>query len=301
MYLLKKNPQNSKKSITIKTIVFSLVFIFISVNTQAQFFKKLKEKAAQKIEREAERRAQRRVDEKIDKVYDKAEDGIDGKGNPKKNNQTKNVNLPASYDFEWEYALKMESKETRKKGMDGMKIIYYLNPNTTAFGSKFEIGNKSEFMGNMFTIMDFDYGVSIMLMDTDEGKFIQQMPSFSNDDIDEVAQEQNVKDYTIVKIDTKTILGYSCQGFKITSKDGIIKMYIAKNAPVSFNNTMSGNSKFKPKGFNTAWLKEFENGLMMEMDFKSNKKQKYDMKMTCISLERKPLHINLSEYKSFGY
>jgi hypothetical protein len=64
---------------------------------------------------------------------------------------------------------------------------------------------------------------------------------------------------------------------------------------------MSGNSKFKPKGFNPKWLKEFKNGLMMEMDFKSNRKQKHDMKMTCVSLERKPLHINLSEYKSFGY
>ncbi len=282
-----------------KTVALSLIFLFSINSVEAQFFKKLQKKAEEKIAREAERRAQRRVDKKIDKVFDTAEDGVDGKIKTKKKKQTKNVNLPASYNFEWEYALKMESKETRKKGMDGMKIIYYLNPNSTAFGSKFEMGGKSKMMGNMFTIMDFDSGVNIMLTETDEGKFIQQIPSFSNEDIDEVAQEQNVKDYTIVKTDTKTILGYQCQGFKITSKDGIIKMYIAKNAPVSFNNTMSRNSKFKPKGFNTAWLKEFKNELMMEMDFKSSKKQKHDMKMTCVSLERKPLHINLSEYKSF--
>jgi hypothetical protein len=125
---------------TLKTIFCTLIFLITTTTTQAQFFKKLQKKAEEKIAREAERRAQRRVDKKIDKVYDEAEDKIDGKGNPKKNKQTKNVNLPASYNFEWEYALKMESKETRKKGMYCMKIIYSLNPNSTAFGYKFEMG-----------------------------------------------------------------------------------------------------------------------------------------------------------------
>jgi outer membrane protein OmpA-like peptidoglycan-associated protein len=47
--------------------------------SNAQFLKKLKEKAEKKIEHEAEKRAERRVNNKIDKEFDKAEDVIDGK------------------------------------------------------------------------------------------------------------------------------------------------------------------------------------------------------------------------------
>ncbi len=142
----------------------------------------------------------------------------------------------------------MESKDTKKKGVDGVKIIYYLNPNSTAFASKFEMGTKKELMGNMMMIMNPETGVNIILMDTDEGKIIQQLPSFSNQDIDEVLEDKESKNYTIIETDTKVILGYQCQGFKIISNDGIINMYMAKNAPISFNNTLSGNSQFKPKG-----------------------------------------------------
>lgn len=62
---------------------------------------------------------------------------------------------------------------------------------------------------------------------------------------------------------------------------------------------MTGNSKFKPKGFDPKWLKEVGNGLMMEMVFTSNEKEKYNMKMTCVALEEESLTVNLSEYKSF--
>ena len=63
----------------LKTIIV-IVLLFGSIqSTQAQFFKKLKEKAEAKIEQEAERRAEKRVNKKIDKTFDDAEDVIDGK------------------------------------------------------------------------------------------------------------------------------------------------------------------------------------------------------------------------------
>lgn len=287
---------------TLKLLLLTVAFLLISNSTQAQFWKKLTKKAKEKIEREAEKRAERRMNEKIDKTFDIAEETIDGKNkNPKAPKQA--VNLPESYHFEWEYNLKMESQEIKKKNKDmgDMKITYLLNSSSSAFGSRFEMGTENEMMKGMITIMDFDSGTNIMLMDMNGQKIIQQMPSSLNKNIDEVIDEQESKNYTITKTDTKVILGYSCQGFKITSDDGIVNAYIAKNAPVSFNNSISGNSKFTPKGFNPKWLKEFENGLMMEMNFKSSKKEKYNMKMTCVSLKKNPFTINISDYKSMGF
>ena len=206
-----------------------------------------------------------------------------------------------SYRFEWKYVLKIESAETRKhKEVGDMKMTYYLTRNSTTFASTFDMGGKNPSgMDTMLMIMDFDIGTSMILMEMDGQKIIQEMPSILSQDIEETTEGQSVKDYTIVKTDTKTILGYHCQGFKVTSKDGVIHLYIAKDAPVSFTNAMAGNSKFKPKGFNPKWLKEFKNGLMLEMDFVSSKKKKHNMKMTCVALVKEPLTIHLSEYKSF--
>jgi len=214
-----------------------------------------------------------------------------------------NTPKPASgsYSFEWKYVLKMESAQTKKhKEVGEMKITYYLSRNSSTFASRFEMGGKNPTgMDNMLMIMDLEIGANMMLMEMDGQKFIQEMPSILSQDIDQDMEGQSVKDYTIVKTDTKTILGYQCQGFKVTSKDGIVHMYVAKDAPVSFNNAMAGNSKFKPKGFNPKWLKEFKNGLMLEMNFVSSKRKKHNIKMTCVELVKEPFSINLSAYKSF--
>ena len=72
-------------------LVFGLLFL-IPNQAEAQFLKKLKEKAEKKIEREAEKRAERRVNKKIDKQFDKAEDVLDGKKKTDKNSEKGNTN-----------------------------------------------------------------------------------------------------------------------------------------------------------------------------------------------------------------
>jgi outer membrane protein OmpA-like peptidoglycan-associated protein len=81
----------------INTYIFKIAMVlgllfFIPQHAEAQFLKKLKEKAEKKIEQEAEKRAERRVNKKIDKEFDKAEDVLDGKGNEKKEGNGENSN-----------------------------------------------------------------------------------------------------------------------------------------------------------------------------------------------------------------
>ena len=323
------------KTIKINTLLLFFFLIGSGIQTtQAQFWKKLEKRVTDGVEeailRKTEEKSIEKTENAIDSVFEapkKVRKRKKEKGKNKSDEiatETSNeevydtnesddsneynlpqereeVDLPSSYNFEWKYVLKMESEEMKKKAKgNDFKITYFLSQNSTAFGSKFEMGGKGASpMGNMLMIMDMDNGANLILMEMNGQKIMQKMPSFSNEDIDEVAQKQNAKDYTIEKIGTKTILGYQCQGFKITSEDGIITTYIAKNAPVSFNQALSGNSKFKPKGFKTEWIKEIGNGLMLEMQFISNKKKKHNMKMTCVKLVEETFSINLSEYKSF--
>lgn len=76
---------------TIRLLMVGVLLVSFSANTQAQFFKKLTEKAKKKVEREAEKRSERRVDKGIDKVFDKAEEGLDGTSDGVKKNKKASV------------------------------------------------------------------------------------------------------------------------------------------------------------------------------------------------------------------
>lgn len=271
----------------LKIFILTLIFLFSTNTIEAQFLKKLKKKAKQKIEREAERRAQRRVDKKIDKTFDEAENEIDGKTKPKKN--SKLTNLPENYGFDWEYTMQMQYK----KG--NVNMIYYLKPEATYFAMKPEFDKKKGTM-DMFIIMDIKREINISLMKIKDDKMMNVMST-----PEELAENNDNQKFTIIKTNKKTILGYTCQGFKTESKDMIVNMYIAENAPVNFV-FANNNAKNMPKGFNSKWLNEYKNGIMLEMEFiyKKKNKKKHNGKMICTSLIKKPFSIKISDYKSFG-
>ncbi len=293
--------------LTRKTTLITGVFIlFLSYqNIQAQFFKKILEKAENKIEREAENRAERRVNKKIDKAFDITEEEIDGvgdkkdKSNKKRSNQN-NTNITSqggkkiegTYHFSWKYVLQIDSQEIKKNNQEPMLFTYYLNPNSPAFASSFIMNNKDAQGMNMLTLMNPQTGLNIMLMNMDGKKIAQKMPPMNID------KSEQKTDVTVEKIGTKTIMGFNCQGFKAISKEGTAIFYIAPNTPVSFNVSQMNNNMLNLKGFNAAWFKEYGNGLMMEMQF-TGKKKKHNLTMICVALEKAPLTIDLSQYQSF--
>jgi hypothetical protein len=303
---------------TLKGLLF-LFFLGGMQFAEAQFWKKLEKRVKEGVEEAILRKTEEQTTEKtenaIDTIFEAPKKIKRKKKKRKKDKKYKNIvkndqdkinypqnkditTFPNEYRFDWRYTLKMDSKAMHKNAKGSMKITYYLSTNYATFASSFDMGGKNE-IGKMIMVMNPETGTNLMLMEMNGQKVKQKMPSFSGQEVDEISEEQAVKDYTIVKTDSKTILGYACQGFKVTSSDGVVNMYIAQNAPISFNNAMAGGAKFKPKGFNPNWLKEFKNGLMMEMQFISNKKEKYNVKMTCVELVQEPFSINLSEYKSF--
>jgi len=274
-----------------KKLKIILLLLFISVgavqNTQAQFFKKLEERAKEKIKQEAERRAQRRVDRKIDKGFDKTEEKMDRVGKPRhpKNKESK---INTKYSFDWKMSMKMESKKGE------ITMHYLLKQDAPYFATTMDIPEKKGAQ-DMITIMDLDRNIIITLMNMQGNKIKQEM------DFPEDNEDNDAQDVTIVETDTKTILGYLCQGYKVDTEEGTVLMYVAMNAPVSFNKSLSGNTKFTPKGFNPNILKKLKNGLMLEMHFISKKKKKYNMKMTCTSLKKNRRTVNTKGYKSFGF
>lgn len=77
---------------TIKLILACIFCLAFTVNTNAQFLKKLAKKTQTKIEHEAEKRSEKRINKGIDKVFDKTEEAIDDavKGDSKDNGTSSN-------------------------------------------------------------------------------------------------------------------------------------------------------------------------------------------------------------------
>ncbi|MCB0446109.1 MAG: DUF4412 domain-containing protein [Gelidibacter sp.] len=204
--------------------------------------------------------------------------------------KSKKADLPETYMFDYSYKLKM----TSKKG--DMVLNYYLKKGADYFGYKMDQMEGEQ--GDMIFVMDKKLNVNVMLMNM-AGQKMLQTTSMNMNEIVSDASETN-KDFTMKKIGTKTIMGYECQGFMSESDEHEITFYIAEKAPVSFNNMWTANAKNMPKGFDSAWMEKFKNGLMMEMIYKDKKKSKNDMTMTCVELRKTNFSIKTTDYKSFG-
>nr|WP_321248111.1 DUF4412 domain-containing protein [uncultured Psychroserpens sp.] len=198
------------------------------------------------------------------------------------------IQLPATYDFDYTYKLKM----THKKG--DINLTYFLKEGAQYFGfDTADITKGSD--TKMFMVMDGNLGVTAMFMEMMDKKIVQKTKlkasDFDNDSDD--------SEYTFTKIDSKTIMGYECEGFVSENDDNKITFYITDDVPVSFNQVFGANVKQMPKGFNPDWMKKYaENGLMMQMIFVDKKKSKNSMTMDCIGLDKTDFSINASAYGS---
>ena len=265
-----------------------ILFLLVGMNAQAQFFKKIAKSAERAAERTVLNKTEQKTAEKTDKALDdilNMDLGTMGGSNVDPST------LPKSYEFDWRYTLQM----SHEKG--DMKFHYFLSEDGGAFGSRPEMAQGGTVMGNMLMVIDPTLSITTILMDNGGRKTGTVM---SNPDIvNEASQESDLSDYELKEIGTKKILGFTCQGFEMESEDHRMTMYVAFDAPVSFNSMYSGNnSKQMPKGFDPKWLEKMgDNSLMMEMDFHNKKKSKESTKMTCVALEKEPLQIDVSQYE----
>lgn len=264
-------------------IVITLIIFSISINTNAQFFKKLKEKAKQKVEREAEKRAQRRVDKKIDKTFDEAENEIDDAGTKKKSNKNTTATISRK-KFEFSHVYKLELTSKKKV----TELEYYLKNDVNYLVMNFPNVNTK-----MITIVDLDEGKAIMLMENGNKK--TQMTT--NFDFNSAVEEAN-KDITVKKTGaTKQLLGYTCYEYKVTGKDFNSTAWIAEDLGISFPKNFQGSSK-KSKKQNNSWMYNLD-GLMMEMTMIDTSKRKPNtITMVCTKLEKKSTTIDASIYKN---
>ncbi|WP_179344369.1 DUF4412 domain-containing protein [Winogradskyella ursingii] len=200
------------------------------------------------------------------------------------------VELPDTYEFDYHYQLKM----THKK--DDFTLDYYLKQDAQYFGFDAQAMAKGKDDAKMFMVMDTKLDVSAMFMEM-MGKKVVQKNNIKASDF--MGKEEDMSDYNFKEIDSKTILGYECEGYVSENDKQKITFYITNDVPVSFNQIFGSNIKNMPKGFNPAIMKKYaEGGLMMEMIYEDKKKSKNNMTMECTKVEAADLSIDTTKYGS---
>lgn len=200
------------------------------------------------------------------------------------------VELPDSYDFDYNYKLKM----THKKG--DITFDYYLKEDAEYFGFDISEMTKGSESAKMFSVMDANLEVTAVFMELN-GKKIVQKTKLKTSDFD--ANDEDMSNYTFTQIESKTINGYECEGYVSENDKTKIIFYITDEVPVSFNQVFGNDNKNLPKGFNGDWLKKYaENGLMMEMIYEDKKKSKNNMTMQCTGLEKTDFSLDTTKYGS---
>lgn len=274
-----------KKTRAQSYLVLALLFLSFVPTTEAQIFKKLTKKVGDAVERTVINKTSDKAAQETSKKMDKI---LNGK---LKKSKVDPATLPKSYDFEWRYAMEMTTKDHT------FLMNYYLKPDAKYYGALPDAKQGSP-GGHMFMVMDIERSINTIFMDTEGGKMAQIM-DVNFDDYDDESQN-DTSEYTIEEIDSKVILGYQCQGFKMTNDEVEMLMYITNEAPVSFTQIYGMDESNLPKGFDSKWLKYGKNGCVMEVDFRNKRKKKHSMKMVCVAMEKEERSIQLSDYTFMG-
>ncbi len=298
-----------------KTFITILLVCCFIVPSQAQFFKKLKKVAENAVERTVLNKTDEKIAQKTGQVIDSVTEGNSKqkkigeteKGTPQKElskeekqaaaNKISRMfgggleGVPDSYTFSYVVSYQMSS------GKEMFPFDYFLEPEGTYFANKL-----ADPKANTMVVYDLKKNIMVNFMDNGQQKMAMKMKMPNMKKVQQkyggkLFPDESDTDAKITPIESKTILGYHCLGFKIVSKEGEGKVWITNDAPVSLNGVFT-NFKRLPDTGPYANMPLNEKSLVMEMEFQPNKKKKDNMHMICTQLKKQAFTIDKKEYQS---
>lgn len=269
-----------------KILLIAVILTGFGVSqSNAQFLNKLKKRVLEKTE---ELVIDKAADKVADKAADKTGEAMDKLLNPDfgslmnpMGNKVDISTLPASYNFDYRYAMKMSTQEGE------IDMDYYLNKTEPYMGMKMNMGEAE----NMNIMMVFDEGNKTVL--TNMGGMIMATEMDLSETLDE--EDMNMyNNYTFKELPNREFLGYDCIGRKMENEEYKFTIYIAPDMKAGFGNMFKSQHANIPPAMQK-FSQEYKNGLMMYMemvDKKGEKKKNTNATMECVAFEPTDLVIN---------
>lgn len=204
------------------------------------------------------------------------------------------LNHKDTYKFTGKIVMEMESTD-QEDGVDGT-LIYTTYVNTSSNDIAFEMriisGENPDGSAAIVTICDFDNNVSMLLTDMGGQKtaIASSLDAIEESEFEDAEAEQG-ENYKLSKTgQTKTILGYKCDGYVATDNENRADLWVSREIP--FKTTLKEMNK---AGIPLFFADEIADGIVMEMEMFENNVKKGYMKVTEID-GKSAKSIGLGEY-----
>ncbi|SEJ46405.1 protein of unknown function [Cyclobacterium xiamenense] len=303
------------------SISLFLMLSLIGLDAQAQLLKRLKNAASEGVTRAVERTVEKEVAKATQRQLEKAFSNLYGDmgevegGTPGEtydyskimSSINMDVETESAYDFSGVAVMEIQSTDEKGKADDPIVFNSLLSENPDYFGMEYiESGNKKSSEKSVI-IMDHKNKATVMLMENDEEK---SSMAFSIDwggmmeavESDPGAESESfdASDITFEKTgNTKDILGYTCEEYRVVSEDTEGNYWISQDPIAGLESFWSKNSPFvtkKMKEENQEYFNNLPKGNILEMDFASKEDQsRSQMKMIEIDTNRAN-HFELADY-----
>ncbi|NJX16397.1 hypothetical protein [Tamlana crocina] len=208
-----------------------------------------------------------------------------------KNHKVKASDLPDSYDFDWQLQTEMVLNTKKKETMD----MTFLIKKGAAYQGTNISSRENKNAGNTTMVFDSNLNTMVMFMDAQGSKFLQMFPV-----PDPGNSSEKIDNYKISDLPSKTIIGYTCKGLQFEDDRYIMKIYHTTEAPITLSNFLNfGNQKKMDfPDIDPRIVKQFSNGLIMEMDMIDKKKSKNNVNIIAKSLNKTATSIKPNQYQT---
>jgi len=266
-------------------------FIFLTLTTQsaqAQFFKKLSKTAERAAERVLERKVERKATQETERVLDST--FFQESKTESRRTMPGLSSIPPAENYNFNHHAEMELTS----GKDLMNIDYYL-PETGNFLALLIKDKKIK--DEFITVYDVDRETMYSFMENDGVKQKMGVAFQTTGDSENSSSETDIQ--ITATGNSKIILGYNCQEYKMTGKDLTGTVWVTTEVSLRFPSTFY---KVKQNKNNTqAWMKDID-GWAMEMTMvDSSRRKPQTIILKCLSISESNLEINTKAYLSLGF
>jgi len=253
-----------------------------------------------KIETEMNKMADKAVNKYWDRVlgkyYQGAFEGADGKGGFPFI-LSDDVTTEANYNFTNNVVVKVDSYKKNGKLDNSMNMTMHFAGSDFYMGTQIEDGDAKKNKEEMFIVNDFKNKAMIILMNNNGEKMSMAYSLLIDEkalaEMTETEVENETPNLTYTKIGTKTIMGYTCQGYAYEDDDSKSEVW-ATDTDIYGIQSMFNMQKF---GKDSPALPDgYPSGALMEVtsiDKKSNEKSV----MQVVEINKSAtLNIRMSDY-----
>ncbi len=301
----------------LKISVAAMTLAVVSTPAQSQgFFGGLAKKASDAVSQKAQDKVNGKIDEMSQKMVDNtfatvfgdsAKGGAPAAGGGSAFSMGGGATTESSYNFN--VVTTMEITSSKSTSADGKAVLkMHFNTNEPYTGTLI-VSNDPKQEGSAFVVLDAKNKAMVMLMTSDKSKFSMaygwnDAQKFATANASAAPKAPPVNWDTVkvwnsyTKIGTKTIAGYSADGYRMETANGTVETWVSRDPRLSIGNMFAANSGLKQmKG---RLPDDYPTGMLLQMN-SASKTTGETVSMTVTNIDT-DAHVsyNMAEYPRPG-